>query len=199
MRNKITIMALLAFFQLTGIYAQQQEVTGTVTVASDGMPLPGVNVLVKGTNEGTVTDMEGNYAVEVGEDAVLVFSSLGFEKQEQPVNGRSVINVSMVENLEGLDEVVVTSFGIEQEKRSLGYAVQEINAEEITKTKQQNVVSALQGQAAGVQITNSGGAPGQSARIIIRGVNSLDPNADNQPIMNLYYDFCLYYQTQHLK
>ncbi|HKL36915.1 MAG TPA: SusC/RagA family TonB-linked outer membrane protein [Salegentibacter sp.] len=182
MRNKITIMALLAFFQLTGMFAQQQEVTGTVTVASDEMPLPGVNVLVKGTNEGTVTDMEGNYSIEVGEDAILVFSSLGFETQEQAVNGRSVINVSMVENLEGLDEVVVTSFGIEQEKRSLGYAVQEINAEEITKTKQQNVVSALQGQAAGVQITNSGGAPGQSARIIIRGVNSLDPNADNQPL-----------------
>src|SRR6056297_1262024 len=148
MRNKITIMALLAFFQLTGMFAQQQEVTGTVTVASDEMPLPGVNVLVKGTNEGTVTDMEGNYSIEVGEDAILVFSSLGFETQEQAVNGRSVINVSMVENLEGLDEVVVTSFGIEQEKRSLGYAVQEINAEEITKTKQQNVVSALQGQAA---------------------------------------------------
>src|SRR5690606_21487817 len=75
-----------------------------------------------------------------------------------------------------------TSFGIEQEKKSLGYAVQEINAEDITQTHNPNIVSALQGQAAGVQITNSGGAPGQSARIIIRGINSLDPNSDNQPL-----------------
>ncbi len=182
MRNKLTIMALLAFFQISGMFAQQQEVTGTVTVASDGMPLPGVNVLVKGTNDGTVTDMDGNYAIEVDEDAVLVFSSLGFERQEQSVNGRSVINVSLSEDLEGLDEVVVTSLGIEREKKALGYAVQEIQGEDIVKTNQPNIVSALQGQTAGVQITNSGGAPGQSARIIIRGVNSLDPNADNQPL-----------------
>jgi len=182
MRNKLTIMALLAFFQVTGLFAQQQEVTGTVTVASDGMPLPGVNVLVKGTNDGTVTDMDGNYAIEVAEDAVLVFSSLGFESQEQAVEGRSVINVAMTEDMEGLDEVVVTSLGIEREKKALGYAVQEIQGEDITKTNQPNIVNALQGQTAGVQITNSGGAPGQSARIIIRGVNSLDPNADNQPL-----------------
>jgi len=182
MRNKITIMALLAFFQVTGMFAQQQEVTGKVTVASDGMPLPGVNVIVKGTNDGTVTDMEGNYAIEVSEDAVLVFSSLGFERQEQTVDGRSVINVALAEDLEGLDEVVVTSLGIEREKKALGYAVQEIQGEDITKTNQPNIVNALQGQTAGVQITNSGGAPGQSARIIIRGVNSLDPNADNQPL-----------------
>jgi len=175
-------MALLAFFQITGVLAQQTEVTGTVTVASDGMPLPGVNVLVKGTNDGTVTDMDGNYAIEVAADAVLVFSSLGFENQEQAVEGRSVINVAMTEDMEGLDEVVVTSLGIEREKKALGYAVQEIQGEDITKTNQPNIVSALQGQTAGVQITNSGGAPGQSARIIIRGVNSLDPNADNQPL-----------------
>ena len=182
MRNKLTIMALLAFFQITGVLAQQTEVTGTVTVASDGMPLPGVNVLVKGTNDGTVTDMDGNYAIEVAADAVLVFSSLGFENQEQAIEGRSVINVAMIEDMEGLDEVVVTSLGIEREKKALGYAVQEIQGEDITKTNQPNIVSALQGQTAGVQITNSGGAPGQSARIIIRGVNSLDPNADNQPL-----------------
>ncbi|TDN84320.1 TonB-linked SusC/RagA family outer membrane protein [Salegentibacter sp. 24] len=182
MKNKISIMALLAFFQITGMFAQQREVTGTVTGASDGMTLPGVTVLVKGTNNGTVTDMEGNYAIDVDEDAVLVFSSIGFQKQEVPVNGRSVINVTMSEDLEGLDEVVVTSLGIEREKKALGYAVQEIQGEDITKTNQPNIVNALQGQTAGVQITNSGGAPGQSARIVIRGVNSLDPNADNQPL-----------------
>jgi TonB-linked SusC/RagA family outer membrane protein len=129
-----------------------------------------------------VTDIDGNYSISVPEDATLVYSFLGFEGREMQVEERSVIDINLEEDLESLDEVVVTSFGIERETKALGYAVQEINAEDISRTKQQNVVSALQGQAAGVQITNSGGAPGQSARIIIRGVNSLDPNADNQPL-----------------
>ncbi|WP_372917471.1 SusC/RagA family TonB-linked outer membrane protein [Salegentibacter sp.] len=182
MRNKLTLLAFLAIFQISSIFAQERTVSGTVTIASDGMPLPGVNVLVKGTNQGTVTDMDGEYSIDVAPDAVLVFSSLGFEGQEIAVNNQTTINVQMVEDLESLDEVVVTSFGIEREKKALGYAVQEIQAEEITRTKQPNIVSALQGQSAGVQITNSGGAPGQSARIIIRGINSLDPTADNQPL-----------------
>lgn len=182
MRNKITIMVLLAIFQISSMIAQERTVSGSVTIASDGMPLPGVNVLVKGTNQGTVTDMDGEYSIDVTPDAVLVFSSLGFERQEISVNNQTTINVQMVEDLESLEEVVVTSFGIEREKKALGYSVQEVSGEDITRTKQANVVSALQGQAAGVQITNSGGAPGQSARIIIRGINSLDPGADNQPL-----------------
>lgn len=182
MRNKITIMVLLAIFQISSMIAQERTVSGSVTIASDGMPLPGVNVLVKGTNQGTVTDMDGEYSIDVTPDAVLVFSSLGFERQEISVNNQTIINVQMVEDLESLEEVVVTSFGIEREKKALGYSVQEVSGEDITRTKQANVVSALQGQAAGVQITNSGGAPGQSARIIIRGINSLDPGADNQPL-----------------
>ncbi|MGY5848905.1 SusC/RagA family TonB-linked outer membrane protein [Salegentibacter sp. F14] len=182
MRNKITILALLAIFQISSMIAQERTVSGTVTIASDGMPLPGVNVLVKGTNQGTVTDMDGEYSIEVTSDAVLVFSSLGFERREIPVNNQTTIDVALEEDLESLEEVVVTSFGIEREKKALGYSVQEVSGEDITRTKQANVVSALQGQAAGVQITNSGGAPGQSARIIIRGINSLDPGADNQPL-----------------
>ena len=182
MRNKITFLAFLAVFQVANLFAQEITVTGKVTSAKDGMTLPGVNVIVKGTSNGAVTDMDGQYSLEVSGDGTLVFSSIGFQTQEVAVNGQSQINVALKEDLESLDEVVVTSFGIEQEKKSLGYAVQEINSDELVKTKQQNVVSALQGKAAGVQITNSGGAPGQSARIIIRGVNSLDPNADNQPL-----------------
>lgn len=126
--------------------------------------------------------MDGNYSISVADGATLVFSSLGFGSREVTVGNQSVINVALSEDTESLDEVVVTSFGIERQKRALGYAMQEVSSEEIINTKQPNIVSALQGQAAGVQITNSGGAPGQSARIIIRGVNSLDPNADNQPL-----------------
>ena len=175
-------MAFLAVFQFATLLAQQTSVSGLVTGSENGEPLSGVNVLIKGTNRGTITDFDGNYQIDVQSGEVLVFSSVGFETKEIPYAGQSSIDVTLVEDLESLDEVVVTSFGIEQEKRSLGYAVQEIDSEEITKTKQQNLVSALQGQAAGVQVTNSGGAPGMSARIIIRGVNSLDPNADNQPL-----------------
>lgn len=182
MRNKITLLALLAFFQVATLFAQERTVTGQVTVAEDGMSLPGVNVIVKGTNRGTVTDMDGQFTITVPGDATLVFSSLGFEAREVEVGDQQVINVSLQEDLESLDEVVVTALGIEREAKALGYAVQQVSSEDITRTKQQNVVSALQGQAAGVQITNSGGAPGQSARIIIRGINSLDPNADNQPL-----------------
>lgn len=182
MKNQLIFFALLALFQITSIFAQQQTITGTVTAASDNTPLPGVNVIVKGTNTGTVTDFDGNYSIQAESNSILEFSSLGLEKQERAIGTQRVINVSLKEDMQSLDEVVVTSFGIEQKKKALGYAVQEIEADEIAKTKQQNVVSALQGQVAGVQITNSGGAPGQSARIIIRGVNSLDPNADNQPL-----------------
>ena len=182
MKNRIILLVFLGLFQVSAIFAQQRNVTGQVTSDGDGMTLLGANVIVKGTNQGTVTDMDGNYSIFVQEGTTLVFSSLGFATREVRVGEQSVINVVLVEDLESLDEVVVTSFGIERETKALGYAVQEVNAEDISRTKQQNVVSALQGQVAGVQITNSGGAPGQSARIIIRGVNSLDPGADNQPL-----------------
>ena len=182
MKLKTTIMAFLAVFQFATLLAQQTTVEGLVTGSENGEPLIGVNVLIKGTSRGTITDFEGTYQIDVAPGETLVFSSVGYETKEIAFTGQSTLDVTLLEDLESLDEVVVTSFGIEQEKKSLGYAVQEIDSEEITKTKQQNLVSALQGQAAGVQVTNSGGAPGMSARIIIRGVNSLDPNADNQPL-----------------
>ncbi|MUP46735.1 SusC/RagA family TonB-linked outer membrane protein [Gramella sp. BOM4] len=182
MKNKIIFLLILAVIQVSEGFAQERSVSGTVTSSEDGMPLPGVTVQVKDTNRGTVTDFDGNYTIDVSTGEVLMFSSMGFESREITIAQQNTLDVALVPDLQSLDEVVVTSFGIEQEKKSLGYAVQEVSAEEITQTKQNNVVSALQGQAAGVQITNSGGAPGQSARIIIRGVNSLDPNADNQPL-----------------
>lgn len=181
MKSKLTTFVLMLLFHLP-VMAQDRTVTGQVTTQGEGMPLPGVNVIVDGTTRGAVTDMDGEYRITVPPDATLIFSSLGFETREVVVGNQTVINVALQEDLEGLDEVVVTSFGIEKEVKSLGYSVQEVSSEEITRTKQPNIVSALQGQAAGVQITNAGGAPGQSARIIIRGVNSLDPNADNQPL-----------------
>ncbi|MFP4291658.1 MAG: SusC/RagA family TonB-linked outer membrane protein [Cyclobacteriaceae bacterium] len=177
-----TLACAFCFSSLTA-WAQERTVSGKVTALENDEPLPGVNVLLKGTSTGTVTDVEGNYRISVpSDDAVLVFSFIGYETTEQQVNGRSTINVSLAPGLEQLSEVVVTSFGIEQEKQSLGYAVQEISSREITEARQPNLVNSLQGRVAGVQITNAGGAPGMSSRIIIRGLTSLDPNKDNQPL-----------------
>lgn len=164
-------------------YLQGREVTGRVTSESDGLPLPGVSVVIQGTQRGTVSDANGNYRINIAEDpAVLVFSFIGYETMAVPVEGRSTVNVTMAIDVTELSEVVVTSFGIEQEKQSLGFSVQELDNAEITQMRQPNIVSSLQGQVAGVQITNSGGAPGMSSRILIRGITSLNPSANNQPL-----------------
>ena len=164
-------------------FYQGRAVNGNVTSRDDGVPLPGVSVLIKGTQTGTVTDVDGNYTIGVPDEAsVLVFSFIGYKTQEASVEGRTNINVSLDADVTQLTEVVVTSFGIEQEKQSLGFSVQELDGEAIVQMRQPNVVSSLQGQVAGVQITNSGGAPGMSSRILIRGITSLDPGVNNQPL-----------------
>jgi TonB-linked SusC/RagA family outer membrane protein len=162
---------------------QQQSVSGKVLSVDDASALPGVSVFVKGTQTGTVTDADGNYTISVpSADATLVFSFIGYKTMEVGVAGRTTVDVSLETDIMQLGEVVVTSFGIEQSKQSLGFSTQTVNADEIAQMKQPNLVSALQGQVAGVQITNSGGAPGMSSRILIRGITSLNPNANNQPL-----------------
>lgn len=177
MRN--ILLTCIAVFSC--ITAFGQTIRGTVSDGS-GTPLPGVSIVVDGTIRGTTTDFDGNYSINASQGDILLFSYLGMKSQRITVGSQTTLNVAMEEDAEQLGEVVVTAFGIAQEKKSLGYAVQTIDAESITETKQPNLVSSLQGQVAGVQITNSGGAPGQSARIVIRGVNSLNPNANNQPL-----------------
>ena len=148
-----------------------------------GSPLPGVNVLVKGTQTGTVTDSDGKYSLNVpSASSILVFSFIGYTTIEVEVAERSIVDVTLESDVTQLGEVVVTSFGIEQEKRSLGFSAQNVKGENITQMHQPNIVTALQGQVAGVQITNSGGAPGMSSRIIVRGITSLDPSISNQPL-----------------
>ncbi|AGA79945.1 SusC/RagA family TonB-linked outer membrane protein [Echinicola vietnamensis] len=185
MKRTFTKLSILVFvFLLVGsAYAQEVTITGTVTTAEDGEPLPGVSVLLQGTNSGTVTDLDGNYSIDVADrEGTLVFSYLGYVTQTLAIQNRTTIDVVMEEDVSEMGEFVVTAFDIDQSEKSLGYAAQVVESDEITKTKQPNLVNALQGQVAGVQITNSGGAPGQSARIVIRGINSLDPNANNQPL-----------------
>ncbi|AYN67723.1 SusC/RagA family TonB-linked outer membrane protein [Euzebyella marina] len=177
MRNITIAMIALLCVQFTW----GQMISGNVTDSS-GEPLPGVSIIVSGTTKGTTTNFDGEYSIEATSGDILEFTYLGMLAQQVEVANQTSVNVVMQEDSEQLDEVIVTAFGISQEKKALGYAAQSIDAEAITQTKQTNIVNALQGQVAGVQITNSGGAPGQSARIIIRGINSLDPSADNQPL-----------------
>ena len=176
-------MFVFVFFLMANLYAQDVTITGVVTTEQNGSSLPGVSVLLEGTNTGSITDLDGKYSIDVPNGGgTLVFSYLGFVTQTIPINNRTTIDVVMDEDISELGEVVVTAFDIDQSSKSLGYAAQVVDADEITRTRQPNLVNSLQGQVAGVQITNSGGAPGQSARIVIRGVNSLDPSADNQPL-----------------
>ena len=163
--------------------ASAQTVTGTVTDAESGAPIPGVNVLAGDPPVGTSTGADGAYrlAVPAGADS-LVFSFIGYERLAVAVAGRSVIDVALAPQARFIDDVVVTALGIEREERELGYAVQQIDAADLQEAETENLVSALSGRVAGAQVIDTGGAPGQGARVILRGVTSLDPTAENQPL-----------------
>lgn len=155
------------------------RVTGTVTSATDGTPLPGLSIVVQGTSQGTVTGSDGNYAINAPEDGILIFSFVGFRTQEIAVQGRSVINVSMEESIEALEEVVVTALGIRREEKSLGFSVGRVSGEELTRVAQENVLNSMAGKVAGVTISSTGGA-GSSVNMVIRGATSM--STDNQPL-----------------
>jgi hypothetical protein len=122
------LLLLICVFSAHTLYAQTTTISGTVTDSSDGMSLPGVNVLEKGTMNGAVTDFDGNYTINVSNDnAVLQFSFVGYSEQEVSVSGQTAINISLEQSSEGLDEVVITALGISREKKSLGYAVTEVS------------------------------------------------------------------------
>lgn len=170
-----------ALFVVFASYAQT-SVSGKVTSGSDGTPIPGANILVKGTNTGTISDADGNYNIDVpNQEAVLVFSFVGYVTQEIPVAGKTTIDIVLPADATELSEVVVTALGIEREKRDLGYAVQEINGEDISKARETNIGNALAGKVAGVTVVGNPSGIGGSSRITIRGERSLNMNK-NQPL-----------------
>jgi TonB-linked SusC/RagA family outer membrane protein len=170
-------LTLLAILACCGM-ASAQTVTGKVSSATG--PLPGVNVLVKGTSNGAITDASGNYSIQAAAGNTLVFSFIGFLTQEIPVGSSSTLNVTLQEDVKALDEVVVTAFGIAQEKRALTYAAQEIKSDEIVKAREANIVDAINAKVAGVQVVRQGGAAGAGSSITIRGNSSISGN--NQPL-----------------
>ena len=179
-----SVLGLFAFFSTAPeVQAQGRTVSGIVTDAQDGEVLPGVNVVVTGTMRGTTTNAEGRYSFDVPANAdSLSFSFVGYATRTVAIGGRSEIDVALQPQVQQLRDVVVTALGVEREERSLGYSVQEVSGADIADTDEQNLVDALRGQVAGAQITSTGGSPGQSSRIVLRGVTSLDPGADNQPL-----------------
>ncbi|MEO8473361.1 MAG: SusC/RagA family TonB-linked outer membrane protein [Chryseolinea sp.] len=158
------------------------DINGTVTGADDGEGLPGVNVLLKGTNNGTTTDGNGKYALSIPDGGgTLVFSFIGFASQEVNVlNSQTTVDVAMTAEIRSLGEVVVTAFGIAKEKKGLVYSVSEVKGSEFTQARENNVANALTGKIAGVNATGMATGPGGSSRITIRGNGSLGGN--NQPL-----------------
>ncbi|MBC9794716.1 SusC/RagA family TonB-linked outer membrane protein [Sinomicrobium weinanense] len=177
--KRLLLVTLIActFFCFTG-YAQ---VTGTIT-DPENTPLPGVSIVIMGSTTGTTSDFDGKYSINASEGDVLQFSYVGMTTVTRTVGESDIIDIVLEEDAEALDEVVVTALGIEREKKALGYASQQLNSDQLLEVPETNVVSALSGKIAGAQISTQGGAPGQGARIVLRGVNSLDPNAENQPL-----------------
>ncbi|RKN77897.1 SusC/RagA family TonB-linked outer membrane protein [Ulvibacterium marinum] len=157
----------------------QSEISGTVTDKS-GVPLPGVNILVQGTISGTQTDFDGNFSIEANEGDVLIFSYLGMKTKQVTVGTSITINVILEEDAATLDEVVVTALGISREKKGLGYAVQELQGDDLNEARESNFVNSLSGKVAGVNITTSG-AVGSSSRVVIRGESSLNFGG-NEPL-----------------
>lgn len=162
----------------------QVTVSGTVTDAENGDPIEGVAVLVKGTTTGMFTAEDGSYSLSVpSEDDMLVFSYVGKLTQEIAVAGRSTIDVNMINDVLQLDEVVVTAVGLETNRRSLGYSIQNVDADEIVNARETNLVNALNSKVAGVTVVSSSGSPGSSANIRIRG--SVSVNGSNSPLFVL--------------
>lgn len=177
----LLVMWLATTLSVEG-WAQQRTVTGRVTSEENGEPLPGVNVVVEGSTLGTVTDLDGRYSISIPETArALVFSFIGLETRRMEIGAQSVIDVVLASDVKQLTEVVVTAFGIEQERKAISYAMQEVENRTITQANQPSLANALQGKVAGLEIRQSSGMPGSSSLMTIRGSRFLSGN--NEPLV----------------
>ncbi len=180
MRTKFSgILTLFLAFVVQITFAQEKTISGTVT-DDKGLPLPGVNIVVKNTATGTQTDFDGNYTIETNRGAVLTFSYVGFTTKEVVVADGDTVNVQLDASASQLEEVVVTAQGIRREKKSLGYAVSVIKNDEIEQKPEADLNRALNGKIPGVQITGSGGATGSGTNVIIR--TNVSITQSNQPL-----------------
>lgn len=179
MRKFLLVLFALAF--AFSAMAQERTISGKVTSVEDGSGLPGVNVVLKGTSNGTVTDAEGNYKLAVpSTGGTLVFSFIGYATQEVEIGERTVIDAGLAGDIEQLTEVVVTAHAIQQEKRALGYSVTSVGGNVVAQKPEADLARLLQGKIPGVNITNTGGVSGTGTNIVIRGYTSI--TGSKQPL-----------------
>lgn len=174
---------LLLLFSLFAVVGYARTVTGVVTSASDTYPVIGASVQVDGTTRGTVTDFDGKYSIEVEDNDVLVISYVGMTAQKIKVGGQSVINVVLQDNSQVLEEVVVTAMGQTQEKKKLNFAVQSLNADDVTAGQSANFANSLQGKVAGLQVSTGGSSPNSSTQVVIRAISSINTSQSNEPLV----------------
>ena len=175
MKKLLSVLFLLSFI-LASVYAQNIQVQGTVVGGSDNEPLPGVNVVLKGSTTGVVTDMDGNFSLSVPANATLLFTFIGFESQEVDVNGRYSLRIVLAEETESLDEVVVVGYGV-QKKSVVTAAIAKVSSEDIAGKSPVRMDNALKGLAAGVDVTSASGQPGETPRVRVRGIGTIN-NSD---------------------
>jgi ferric enterobactin receptor len=182
MKKFVTVILTLLFLQLCQTtFAQQKKISGTV-LSSDDTPVAGATVLLKGEKTGTETDANGHFSISASPGNTLVISSVGFTRQEIKVGNSSTISVTLQKGEGELEEVVVTALGIKKQEKSLGYATTQLDAKELMKNKNTNIVNSLAGKVPGVNVTQFSGAPGAGASITIRGATSTSETRQNQPL-----------------
>jgi hypothetical protein len=178
--RKVLLLLLWTCLSSSLAYAQVREISGKITAAEDGLGLAGASVIFKGTNVGTNADADGKFSFSVPGDGILVISYVGFLIKELPIGNQTQFDVKLESDTRQLSEVVVTAFGIEREKKALGYTVQEVKGSALTESRSTNVANALSGKIAGVRVQSNGG-PGSGSTIQIRGASSVSGN--NQPLI----------------
>lgn len=182
MKQKVLSILVLCVLLVGVTYAQNREITGKVTSSSDGSPIAGVSVTAVGTTVGTQTDEGGNYTLTLTEPTTeLSFSYIGYSSQRVSISNQTVINVQLARNDEALDEVVVTALGISRDKKSLGYASQEVKGDVLNAARGGNPLQSLSGNVAGAVINAPSSSLGGSTRIVLRGIGSL--TGENKPLI----------------
>jgi outer membrane receptor protein involved in Fe transport len=177
---------LLSFFVgsmiLTSVaFAQEKKVSGRVTGA-DGKPLAGVTIAIQGSNVATSTDANGSYSLTVPNGKIIVFRSVGFADKTLIVkDGQTSFNITMDNQSNELEEVVVTALGISKSSRGIGYSTSKVSGDDLVKSGEANIIQGLAAKASGVQITSSAGTPGASSKIVLRGAATF--SGDNQPLI----------------
>ena len=182
MKRLLLLEILVIILLSSNIQAQERIISGKVVSYETGVPIPGVNIIVKGSTVGTITDINGFYRFQIPDhkETIIVFSFIGLTTEEVTVGFRDQIDMVMTADIKQLNELVVTAVGIESDKATLGYAIQSIQEDEIQNTLEPNIANAINQKAAGVYVYSSSGSPGASASIRIRGNTSI--TLENNPL-----------------